>query len=236
MSIRVIDLEKRHPGSGAPALRGLSCTSRPGEGRQRPRQERRRQDHAAALPRRARSLRPGLHRDRRGHRRRRRRRRAPPRCSAAWGWCSSRSSSSRTSRCSTTARSRRCAPAARPRADAEERALELLDRLGLADKAERLPRGALRRAAAARRHRPRARVEPRVLLYDEPTSALDPSLKQEVGRDRSAASPQTGHHPDPGDPRPRRGARGVRRRLRAGGAGGGSGAGRARRRRCSPPR
>jgi ABC-type polar amino acid transport system ATPase subunit len=70
----------------------------------------------------------------------------------------------------------------KPRAAAEKLALELLDRLGLADKAgafpEALSGGQRQRVAIARA----LAVEPRVLLYDEPTSALDPSLKQEVGR------------------------------------------------------
>ncbi len=68
------------------------------------------------------------------------------------------------------------------RAVAEKRALELLDQLGLADKAAAFPEalsgGQRQRVAIARA----LAVEPRVLLYDEPTSALDPSLKQEVGR------------------------------------------------------
>ena len=42
------------------------------------------------------------------------------------------------------------------KAEAEEQARELLARFGLADKAARLPRPALRRPAAAGRHRPRA--------------------------------------------------------------------------------
>jgi ABC-type polar amino acid transport system ATPase subunit len=70
----------------------------------------------------------------------------------------------------------------KPRAAAEKHALELLDQLGLADKAgafpEALSGGQRQRVAIARA----LAVEPRVLLYDEPTSALDPSLKQEVGR------------------------------------------------------
>ena len=43
-----------------------------------------------------------------------------------------------------------------------------------------LPRRALRRPAAARRDRPRARLDPKVMLFDEPTSALDPELVGEV--------------------------------------------------------
>ena len=37
-----------------------------------------------------------------------------------------------------------------------------------------------RRAEAARRHRPRPRHGPKVMLLDEPTSALDPELVGEV--------------------------------------------------------
>jgi ABC-type polar amino acid transport system ATPase subunit len=68
------------------------------------------------------------------------------------------------------------------RARAEERARELLSGLGLADKASAFPEalsgGQRQRVAIARA----LAMEPRVLLYDEPTSALDPSLKHEVGR------------------------------------------------------
>jgi ABC-type polar amino acid transport system ATPase subunit len=70
----------------------------------------------------------------------------------------------------------------RARGDAERRALELLDALGVADKASLFPEalsgGQKQRVAIARA----LAMEPAVLLYDEPTSALDPSLKQEVGR------------------------------------------------------
>jgi ABC-type polar amino acid transport system ATPase subunit len=63
---------------------------------------------------------------------------------------------------------------------AEKLALELLDQLGLADKAaawpDHLSGGQRQRVAIARA----LAMEPRVLLYDEPTSALDPSLKREV--------------------------------------------------------
>lgn len=68
------------------------------------------------------------------------------------------------------------------RAQAETRAKELLDQLGLAEKSSAFPEalsgGQKQRVAIARA----LCMEPRVLLYDEPTSALDPSLKHEVGR------------------------------------------------------
>jgi len=68
------------------------------------------------------------------------------------------------------------------RADAEARVMDLLDQLGLADKASAFPEalsgGQKQRVAIARA----LAMRPRVLLYDEPTSALDPSLKHEVGR------------------------------------------------------
>ena len=69
-----------------------------------------------------------------------------------------------------------------PRATAEARAHELLGQLNLAGKAEAYPEelsgGQKQRVAIARA----LCMQPRVLLYDEPTSALDPSLKHEVGR------------------------------------------------------
>jgi polar amino acid transport system permease protein len=67
-----------------------------------------------------------------------------------------------------------------PAVEAERRALELLERVGLAHRANALPRhlsgGQQQRVAIARALAP----NPRVLLLDEPTSALDPELVGEV--------------------------------------------------------
>ena len=64
----------------------------------------------------------------------------------------------------------------RPRTDAEERALEMLDRVGLRDRATAMPSqlsgGQQQRVAIARA----LALDPKVMLFDEPTSALDPEL------------------------------------------------------------
>jgi len=66
------------------------------------------------------------------------------------------------------------------RARADERGRELLDRVGLADKADAYPSqlsgGQQQRVAIARA----LAMEPRLLLFDEPTSALDPEMIKEV--------------------------------------------------------
>ncbi|MEV8035943.1 amino acid ABC transporter ATP-binding protein [Streptomyces sp. NPDC086182] len=68
----------------------------------------------------------------------------------------------------------------RSRKDATRTARELLDRVGLADKADAYPKqlsgGQQQRVAIARA----LALEPRLLLFDEPTSALDPELVGEV--------------------------------------------------------
>src|SRR5918997_1947213 len=68
----------------------------------------------------------------------------------------------------------------RPRAEAEARAMELLERVGLAEKAHQHPHqlsgGQQQRVAIARA----LMIDPHVMLFDEVTSALDPELVGEV--------------------------------------------------------
>jgi polar amino acid transport system ATP-binding protein len=67
-----------------------------------------------------------------------------------------------------------------PKRDARGRALEFLDRVGLADKADSYPEelsgGQQQRVAIARA----LVMRPKAMLFDEPTSALDPELVREV--------------------------------------------------------
>lgn len=67
-----------------------------------------------------------------------------------------------------------------PKGQVRQRALDLLDRVGLADRADYYPAhlsgGQQQRVAIARA----LAMEPKLMLFDEPTSALDPELVGEV--------------------------------------------------------
>jgi glutamate transport system ATP-binding protein len=66
------------------------------------------------------------------------------------------------------------------KADADKRGMELLDRVGVANQAQKLPSqlsgGQQQRVAIARA----LAMDPKLILFDEPTSALDPEMITEV--------------------------------------------------------
>ena len=68
----------------------------------------------------------------------------------------------------------------KPRAEAEEQAMALLERVGIPEQAHKYPGqlsgGQQQRVAIARA----LAMEPRIMLFDEPTSALDPEMIKEV--------------------------------------------------------
>ena len=68
----------------------------------------------------------------------------------------------------------------KPRAEAEEQASSLLERVGIPEQADKFPGqlsgGPQQRVAIARA----LAMEPKIMLFDEPTSALDPEMIKEV--------------------------------------------------------
>ena len=68
----------------------------------------------------------------------------------------------------------------RPKAEVEQRALELLEQMGIQEQAQKYPAqlsgGQQQRVAIARA----LALDPEVMLFDEPTSALDPERVKEV--------------------------------------------------------
>jgi general L-amino acid transport system ATP-binding protein len=67
-----------------------------------------------------------------------------------------------------------------PKARAEEKAVQLLERVGIPEQADKYPAqlsgGQQQRVAIARA----LAMEPKIMLFDEPTSALDPEMIKEV--------------------------------------------------------
>ena len=96
------------------------------------------------------------------------------------------------------------------KAEAEKKALSLLDRVGLQDRAGAYPiqlsGGQKQRIAIVRA----LMMEPEVMLFDEPTSALDPEMVGEVlevRHDHGGGHPRDGLCPGGGQPGPLHGGR-----------------------------
>ena len=116
-----------------------------------------------------------------------------------------------------------------PRAQRAARAGELLERVGLGDRARRRPRRALRRRAPARRGLRRAGPPPGLLLADEPGGELDAAaapqavyaLIAELARERATTVVLVSHDPAAGEAADRtlrlRDGRITARRRRRGG-------------------
>ena len=109
-----------------------------------------------------------------------RRARRWPSCAPTSAWCSSRSTCSRTRRSWRTSRWARPRCGRKSAAEARQRGMELLKRVGVESQAEKYPAqlsgGQQQRVAIARA----LAMEPKVILFDEPTSALDPEMVNEV--------------------------------------------------------